>query len=139
MQSQRESAVPVLRLPHVRADWRAYAQLIRLPNVFTAMADICLGWLCALATGTPAARWPTFLLLMGASACLYSGGMIWNDFFDIEQDKRERPFRPLPSGRISRRVAGTAGVIALLLGMALACQAALIVESPTWQPLITSA
>jgi 4-hydroxybenzoate polyprenyltransferase len=65
--------------------------------------------------------------------------MIWNDFFDIEQDKRERPFRPLPSGRISRRVAGTAGVIALLLGMALACQAALIVESPTWQPLITSA
>src|SRR5437588_3173432 len=131
MPAQDDNAIALLRFAPATPPWRAYAQLVRLPNVFTALADIALGWLCATATGTPAARWPTFLLLMGASACLYSGGMIWNDFFDIEQDKRERPFRPLPSGRISRRVAGTAGVIALLLGMALACQAALIVESPT--------
>src|SRR6266852_4753634 len=105
MQSQRESAVSILRLPHIRADWRAYAQLVRLPNVFTAMADIVLGWLGARATGTPDTRWPGFALLLAASACLYSGGMVWNDFFDVEQDRRERPYRPLPSGRITRRAA----------------------------------
>jgi 4-hydroxybenzoate polyprenyltransferase len=88
---------------------RVYAQLIRLPNVFTAFADICLGWLAALATGTPATRWPTFVLLLFASACLYCGGMVWNDFFDLEQDKRERPFRPLPSGKVSRRSAALFG------------------------------
>ncbi len=41
--------------------------------------------------------------------------MVWNDFFDLEQDRRERPFRPIPSGRISRRTAGALGA-ALLVG-----------------------
>ena len=104
MQPPRESTLALQRPFLSRSSWRAYAQLIRLPNVFTALADIALGWLCAVAAGTPAARWPSFLLLMASSACLYSAGMIWNDFFDVEQDQRERPFRPIPSGRISRRV-----------------------------------
>src|SRR6266404_2937808 len=88
--------------PHhfTRSSPRAYAQLLRLPNVFTALADICLGWLGALAAGVPGTRWPSFACLLFASASLYSAGMVWNDFFDIEQDRRERPFRPLPSGRI---------------------------------------
>src|SRR5262245_59003514 len=100
---------------------RAYAQLVRLPNVFTAFADICLG---ALAAGALLAeRWLPFVLLLLASGCLYCGGMVWNDFFDVEQDRRERPFRPIPSGKITRRSAGqfgaallTAGVLAALLG-----------------------
>src|SRR5947208_9514410 len=83
--------------------WRAYAQLVRLPNLFTAFADIGLGWLGTLALGAGTAGWPGFVLLLAASGCLYSAGMVWNDFFDVEQDRRERPFRPLPSGRISRR------------------------------------
>jgi 4-hydroxybenzoate polyprenyltransferase len=56
--------------------------------------------------------------------------MVWNDFFDVEQDRRERPFRPIPSGKISRRSAGlfgtallAAGVLAALLaGSVLAAQ-----------------
>ena len=73
---------------------RPYAQLVRLPNVFTALADIALA---ALATHALPAHTATFLLLCLASACLYCGGMVWNDFFDLEQDKRERPFRPIPT------------------------------------------
>jgi 4-hydroxybenzoate polyprenyltransferase len=108
---------------------RTYAQLVRLPNLPTALADVCLG---ALATGALPRRWPHFLLLLLASGCLYCGGMVWNDFFDVEQDKRERPFRPIPSGRVTRRQAGwfgagllAAGVVwaalagAVLLGLAL--------------------
>jgi 4-hydroxybenzoate polyprenyltransferase len=88
---------------------RDFAQLVRLPNVFTALADVALG---ALVTGALPERLHPFLLLLLASACLYSGGMVWNDWFDLDQDRRERPFRPLPSGRIRPREA-------LLLGAAL--------------------
>src|SRR5437870_135185 len=101
---------------------RTYAQLVRLPNVFTALADICLGAVAALAaTGGSGASWWSFLLLLLCSACLYCAGMVWNDVFDIEQDRRERPFRPIPSGRVSRRAAMLLGVI--LLGVGLVCAA----------------
>jgi 4-hydroxybenzoate polyprenyltransferase len=100
----------------------SYAQLLRLPNVFTALADICLGW---LALGPAAGRWYQFALLLCSSACLYCGGMVWNDVFDIEQDRRERPKRPLPSGRVSVRTAVGIGVALLLTGVVFAALAGL--------------
>ncbi len=115
MQKQREAGASELltRL-------RAYAQLVRLPNVFTAWADIGLAWCAALATGAPSSRWPSFVLLLACSACLYAAGMVWNDFFDIEQDRRERPFRTLPSGRISRRAGGLLGAALFAAGLSFA-------------------
>lgn len=77
------------------------ARLVRLPNVFTALADIALG---AIAGGLQNLSWGN-LSLAGASACLYSAGMVWNDLFDLDQDRRERPHRPLPSGQVSLRSA----------------------------------
>jgi 4-hydroxybenzoate polyprenyltransferase len=101
----------------------AYAQLVRLPNVFTALADIFLGLMAtwsllpqALPTGWV---WNGLCLLL-ASACLYSGGIVWNDLFDLEQDRRERPFRPIPSGRVKPRSALFLGAGLLVAGMALA-------------------
>jgi 4-hydroxybenzoate polyprenyltransferase len=96
---------------------RAYAQLVRLPNVFTALADIGLA---GLVTGGLPGRWAAFALAGAASACLYCGGMVWNDFFDVEQDRKERPFRPLPSGRVSRGAAGLLGLVLLTAGVVLA-------------------
>jgi 4-hydroxybenzoate polyprenyltransferase len=75
-----------------------YAQLVRLPNVFTAMADIVLGYLVMLSLG---ARFGPFLCLLIASTLLYWAGMIWNDYFDLHEDRRDRPGRPLPSGRVA--------------------------------------
>jgi 4-hydroxybenzoate polyprenyltransferase len=81
--------------------WRDLAKLVRLPNVFTALADIAVGALALAVWGAwPAAGGLAFALLFVASACLYSAGMVWNDFFDIEQDRRERPNRPIASGRV---------------------------------------
>jgi 1,4-dihydroxy-2-naphthoate octaprenyltransferase len=97
-------------------DLRAYAQLARLPNLPTALADICLGVLAAGALPQHSLAFATLLL---ASACLYSAGMVWNDYFDQEQDRRERPFRPLPSGRISPRQAALLGAGLLVAGMLL--------------------
>src|SRR2546426_1083326 len=74
------------------------AQLVRLPNAFTEMADICLGGLVISAIAPGSFRWWAFALLVMAYTCLYWAGMVWNDYFDLEQDLRERPSRPLPSG-----------------------------------------
>jgi 4-hydroxybenzoate polyprenyltransferase len=104
---------------------RAYAQLVRLPNLPTALADICLAAL-ALAWQPPVGRledgfpWLPFALLLVASACLYTSGMVWNDYFDQEQDRRERPFRPLPSGRVKPVEAVRLGSGLMLVGVACA-------------------
>jgi 4-hydroxybenzoate polyprenyltransferase len=105
---------------------RAYAQLVRLPNLPSAFADVCLG---ALAAGALPGRTGAALLLLAASGCLYSAGMAWNDFFDVEQDRRERPSRPIPSGRISRRAAGWCGAALLAAGVLLALAAGWTVGS----------
>src|SRR6516164_5997283 len=96
---------------------RPYAQLVRLPNVFTALADITLAALAAHALPEHAL---TFLILCLASACLYCGGMVWNDVFDVEQDRHERPFRPIASGRVRRPVAVIFGSFLLAAGVGFA-------------------
>src|SRR5437762_3475159 len=97
-----------------------YAQLLRLPNVFTAFADILLG---TLAAGTLLSRPLASALLLPASGCLYCAGMVWNDYFDLAIDRKERPFRPLPSGRITSTTALWLGVSLLLAGVAFAALA----------------
>ena len=67
--------------------------------MFTAFADICLG---AAAAGYFLDRTGVFAIyLLLASGCLYSAGMVFNDFFDRREDAKARPFRPIPSGRIA--------------------------------------
>src|SRR5207237_9036478 len=87
-------------------------------NAFTAMADICLG---AFVTGValPERLVPLVFLLL-ASTCLYWSGVVWNDYFDIEQDKRERPLRPLASGRVAVTTAFRVGVLLMALGIVFA-------------------
>jgi 4-hydroxybenzoate polyprenyltransferase len=95
----------------------AYLQLIRLPNVVTAAADSLAGWLLATGSLAEPGRW---LPLAAASMILYASGTALNDVFDMEIDRVERPRRPLPSGRISRRTAAWLGGLGLLIGPALA-------------------
>ena len=93
----------------------AYLQLLRIPNVFTALADVAMGFLVVHQTLTPL---PPLLLLAAATACLYSAGMVLNDVYDYQIDLRERPHRPLPSGRISIGQARWLGYTLLVLGVA---------------------
>ena len=113
----------------------AYAQLVRLPNVFTAMADIGMA---ALVAGALPAHTGAVVLLLLASSCLYCAGMVWNDYFDLEQDKRERPFRPLPSGRITPRTAARLGMALFAAGVGFAMLAGLLTESFREAPLVLS-
>ncbi len=85
-------------------------ELVRLPNVFTAPSDVAMGM---AVSGVALTSSHAALLL--ASACAYAGGMALNDACDAPLDARERPERPIPSGRISR--ASAFGVAAVLLGL----------------------
>ena len=77
---------------------RSWADLVRLPNVFTVLADVAAAFL--LVAGGPM-PWPRFVAVLIAGVALYWMGMILNDVHDVEIDRRERPHRPLPSGRVS--------------------------------------
>lgn len=114
--------------------WRAYAQLMRLPNMLTACADIGVG---ALATARVAddLGWIAFASLMVASASLYGAGMVWNDYFDFDEDRRDRPFRPLPSGRIAPASAAKLGCALMAAGI-LAAFAAGILAGGRWLPSV---
>lgn len=112
-----------------RSRWLAFAQLLRLPNVFTAFADIALA-ACVGIAFLPGWRDPDFALTVGllalASGCLYLSGMVWNDVFDLAEDTRDRPFRPLPSGRIKLRTAAVLGSLLIFAGVGLAILAGAI-------------
>jgi 4-hydroxybenzoate polyprenyltransferase len=62
-------------------------------------------------------------LQIGITTAVYWAGMILNDCFDLEEDRRERPERPLPSGRISLPAAWAAGGALLALALLLALAA----------------
>lgn len=97
----------------------AYAQLLRVPNLFTAIADPLAGWL-VVGGSAPAAK---LLLLVGTSAGLYTAGIVFNDCFDYALDRRERPERPLPRGDIPRRTAWILACALMLAGLACAALA----------------
>lgn len=98
----------------------AYLQLIRLPTVFTAMADILLGFTLThpFLIGPEGWQHPDkFFGLLVASCCLYLSGMVFNDVFDRKQDTAERPGRPIPSGRVSLTAAISLGAGLMVLGV----------------------
>jgi 4-hydroxybenzoate polyprenyltransferase len=119
-------------LARSKRDPRAYLELLRLPNVFTAWADVLMGFLVVGATWSNLAA---CLTILAASTCLYLAGMVLNDLFDMAQDAVERPHRPIPSGRVIRATAARMGYGLLLGGLMLALLAALL--GATWRtPLI---
>ena len=82
-----------------KSKFKNWLQLVRIPNIFTVPGDILAGH--AAVTLFTDFSLTTFLMLCLASALLYCGGLVLNDCFDYEEDLRERPKRPLPSGAIS--------------------------------------
>ena len=109
----------------------AFLQLLRLPTVFTAMADILLGFVLThhylygplkpvAGQIDPLIGWHEpgqFVGLLLASCCLYLSGMVFNDIFDRQQDAVERPGRPIPSERVSVKSATILGSALILMGV----------------------
>lgn len=95
-----------------------WLHLLRLPNLFTVPGDPLAGFFLAGASASPVSA-----LLAGAAAlCFYACGLVLNDMVDMEEDLRDRPARPLPSGQITPKQAGAAAAATAAAG--LACSAA---------------
>lgn len=94
-----------------RFSWQAWLELLRLPNLFTVPGDVIVGWVMVGMKGV----FPWFAIL--ASLALYSVGLLLNDLLDVRTDTKERPQRPLPSKRVSKRavivVSGALSAVAL--------------------------
>lgn len=95
---------------------KPYILLIRPPNVLTVLTNILAGYFSL--TSPADANAVQVSMLMASSSLLYVSGIVFNDYFDLEIDRKERPGRPLPSGRVSRQNA-----LALALGALVAANA----------------
>jgi hypothetical protein len=111
-----------------RIDWPAWRQILRAANVFTALSNVIAGFLLVQGNWQPLGP---LLLVMLASALLYEAGMVLNDVCDATLDAKERPERPIPSGRISKSSAQRVGIALLLFGVTTASAASLMTSQ--WQ------
>ena len=78
-----------------------YLRLVRIANVFTTLSNIILGYF--FFTNINNLDYFIIAKLISISAMLYIGGMVLNDYFDIKIDKKERPWRPLSSNKITKK------------------------------------
>ncbi|HZE78153.1 MAG TPA: UbiA family prenyltransferase [Nitrososphaeraceae archaeon] len=87
---------------------RNYLLLIRLPNTFTVPPDILVGYFVVGHQDSADAL--SLPLLIVSSVLLYISGIVFNDLFDLEEDKIDSPNRPLPSNKISVKSASLLAV-----------------------------
>jgi heme O synthase-like polyprenyltransferase len=90
-------------------------ELGRVSNLPTVASNVLAA---AALTGAPLGTLPVAVTLL-AGMLFYVGGMVLNDAFDAEIDARERPERPIPSGRATRRAVFVLGFSLLGVGLAL--------------------
>jgi 4-hydroxybenzoate polyprenyltransferase len=90
---------------------RNFAELGRVSNLPTTFSNVLVGSAIGIASGGTL-RWWVVALLWLAIASFYVAGMALNDLADASVDAQERPGRPIPSGRVSRR-----GALAFILGL----------------------
>ena len=92
-----------------------YFILVRIPNVLTTISNILLGYI--FFTKVDHFDYFDMILLISISAFLYIGGMVLNDYLDIKIDKKERPWRPLPSNKILKKNALIITIISFLYSL----------------------
>jgi 4-hydroxybenzoate polyprenyltransferase len=97
-----------------------YLRLMRPANIVTSVADVLAGvavsgYFYHLTFNTDS-LYPVALLCLSTIG-LYGGGIVFNDVFDAELDKVERPERAIPSGVISIQEATLLGIFLLLWGI----------------------
>lgn len=93
---------------------------MRPANIVTSVADVLAGvavsgWLNSWSVSVTYLQ--PIVLLCIATIGLYGGGVVFNDVFDAEIDRIERPERPIPSGVVSTREASLVGILLLTAGL----------------------
>lgn len=124
--------------------FRAWAQLVRIPNTLTACADVLAGFTLAAGAWWQFSGIATSLVVAALSSiCLYWAGMVLNDVHDLAVDAAQRRNGPLVNGLIAVGTARKAGWALLLLGIALAGGSAYLLPTedttaPYWIVIATA-
>ncbi len=116
---------------------KVYLQILRPANIITAVAEPAAASYLAWGTigmcfegfnsllNSPKQGGSSPLLFLAFSALVYAGGIAFNDFCDSDLDAKERPERPLPSGRLSKQ-----SVLILVIGLLGLASALLFYANP---------
>ncbi|WP_423793361.1 UbiA family prenyltransferase [Methanocaldococcus indicus] len=91
----------------------SFLELIRAKNCFMAGLSGIIGYLIANST----LNFYYIILIFLAIFFICGFGNCINDIFDIEIDRINKPYRPLPSGRVSIKTAKILAIILLVLGL----------------------
>ncbi len=136
--SALEEPLPAATVKGLRASglW-AWLQLFRVPNLLTVPGDAIAGFLLAQSAGLSASK-PHLRMALAAAVSLliYAAGLLWNDWFDLPEDLRERPNRPLPSGRVRT---GQVALVANVLVAAAIAVAAVAGTTTLWTAAVLGA
>ncbi|WP_411273637.1 UbiA-like protein EboC [Daejeonella sp.] len=97
-----------------------YLRLVRPANVVTSVADVLAGIAISGYFLNGNINYSSVFLLCLSTSGLYAGGIVFNDIFDAELDKIERPERAIPSGAIRMGEAVILGFLLLIMGIAAA-------------------
>ncbi len=99
---------------------RALAELGRVSNLPTVWMNVTTA--AVLTSQGAAVDGAGLLRLCVAMSALYAAGVCLNDIVDREHDGREKPARPIPSGRVALWEARTLTVLLFLIGLTVAAQ-----------------
>ena len=98
------------------AIFRDWAGMARLPNVPTVWSNVFTAWVLAMWFQMLESRWLGLAWVLLGATLIYAGGAIFCEVRDVEFDRKFRPERPLPAGRVSIRWAAIVSVVLCLTG-----------------------
>ncbi|MDP6671082.1 MAG: UbiA family prenyltransferase [archaeon] len=96
---------------------KAFVELVRPINCLMATLGTFIGF--AISSSALQLNFP-ITIAMAVAFLICGGGMVVNDFFDLEIDKKLKPGKPIASGQVSAKTALVYTAILFLLGNALA-------------------
>ncbi len=99
-------------------DWLRLMRISNLPTCVTNVMTGCAIGIISLPADDPG-PWidpARFVLVLVGVFGFYLGGMVLNDVVDATRDLKDSPHRPIPAGRIDRRVAGIVAGVLLIIG-----------------------
>jgi 4-hydroxybenzoate polyprenyltransferase len=94
--------------------FKAFLELGRISNLPTCLSNATAGFY--LGGGDLVSHPVQWSAAVVATLCFYEGGLFLNDIFDFSTDLRERPERPIPSGRVLLNEARWGVVVFFLIG-----------------------
>ncbi|MEM2021425.1 MAG: geranylgeranylglycerol-phosphate geranylgeranyltransferase [Zestosphaera sp.] len=94
---------------------QAYLELLRIHNVIATLLTTMMGWLTVRVVA-PTLNIASLIIPLFAVAVISSAGYVINDYFDAEVDKVNKPYRPIPSGRVTAREALALSLALFLTG-----------------------